>query len=564
MYEERRTSATRDSAELERELSSLLEGVDCKDHSAVEAALHRESKEPIPADVFFGVGLYDSVLVSAFGGVTMNLDGSEELHIPPGVLFMFCIPLVMLQFWLTFCTTFVLSPHWRDHPGEFSEDAMSSRVKVLLVVVVQLMFFDNLLMTLRCLMFVLNPTTWTDVRRVTLKGSWLDWLHWPPVVAPFSVLAILMKAFIHYYVSIQSMSIIFSSADVKEAIFDSLAIGFLVELDVAAWNFVKTVLHLDPFDQFTFELWPESKRAYERSQSCFAKHVDASCLHRGRGGRALEGFIVFTVMFLVYSRITLMVLHAMDTGILPVARDVCAMWRWHRGEYRDWFDRIWGATYETVLYVMTRMAFIGWGLNVDEKVDEVADPARDGYCDEHIKVQMNFHVASDLFWKYPKEVTSFLCFFGMILLVPQLIVSTGAMRQVVKRFEDVEDVAEESHGEPLEISFRKIKDLKVVTTAVLSDHSRRLKRLEKRDRASEGAPGQSRLQPAALAPVLRPQPAPTVLAQDSSLNTSGFHGIHGVAPRVNSRATPLRVQSPFPASARQVSTVIYNSLPMQR
>lgn len=31
--------------------------------------------------------MYDSVLVAAFGGVTMNLDGSDELHVHPGILF---------------------------------------------------------------------------------------------------------------------------------------------------------------------------------------------------------------------------------------------------------------------------------------------------------------------------------------------------------------------------------------------------------------------------------------------------------------------------------------------
>ena len=30
--------------------------------------------------------MYDSVMVAAFGGVTMNLDGSDELHVHPGIL----------------------------------------------------------------------------------------------------------------------------------------------------------------------------------------------------------------------------------------------------------------------------------------------------------------------------------------------------------------------------------------------------------------------------------------------------------------------------------------------
>eukprot|EP00435_Cladocopium_sp_Y103_P003071 s4460_g1.t1 len=246
-----------------------------------------EELDTEPADVFFHVDMYDSVLVAAFGGVTMNLDGSDELHVHPGILFIFCVPLVLLQFWLTFCTTFGMPDYWRSLDPR-AEESMIISIKLLLIVVVQLTFFDNMLMTLRCLMFAINPTTWTDVKRIDPEDqrtdrSRLNVLHWSPFLAPFPIMALLTKVMMQYWVSVQSMSIIMASDNVKEAVFDALAISFIVELDVAMWNLVRTIMHLDSFENFTFQLWPMSRRARALLSSPVARLVDIEVLHRGKG-----------------------------------------------------------------------------------------------------------------------------------------------------------------------------------------------------------------------------------------------------------------------------------------
>ncbi|CAE7581479.1 NSR1 [Symbiodinium sp. CCMP2456] len=46
------------------------------------------------------------------------------------------------------------------------QESMIISMKLLLIVVVQLTFFDNMLMTLRCFVFAINPTSWTDVKRI--------------------------------------------------------------------------------------------------------------------------------------------------------------------------------------------------------------------------------------------------------------------------------------------------------------------------------------------------------------------------------------------------------------
>eukprot|EP00439_Symbiodinium_sp_Y106_P049944 s1243_g6.t1 len=245
-----------------------------------------DSKDEEPADVFFNVDMYDSVLVAAFGGVTMNLDGSDELHVHPGILFIFCIPLVVLQFWLTFCTTFGMPAYWKELDPD-AEESMIISMKLLLIVVVQLTFFDNMLMTLRCFVFAINPTSWTDVKRIDPDDprtgrSRLNVLHWSPFLAPFPVAALLAKVLIQYWVSVQSNSIILASDNVKEAVFDALAISFIVELDVAMWNLVRTIMHLDQFGDFTFQLWPSDRRANAMRESWIVRYFDCDMLHRGK------------------------------------------------------------------------------------------------------------------------------------------------------------------------------------------------------------------------------------------------------------------------------------------
>jgi len=47
--------------------------------------------------------MYDSVLVAAFGGVTMNLDGSDELHVHPGILYLAQFINGQWKQWKSFC-----------------------------------------------------------------------------------------------------------------------------------------------------------------------------------------------------------------------------------------------------------------------------------------------------------------------------------------------------------------------------------------------------------------------------------------------------------------------------
>eukprot|EP00434_Breviolum_minutum_P033020 symbB.v1.2.029211.t1/scaffold3171.1/size96351/11 len=421
-----------------------------KNISGVDRLTTVEELDSEPADVFFHIDMYDSVLVAAFGGVTMNLDGSDELHVHPGILFIFCVPLVLLQFWVTFCTTFGMPAYWRSLDVS-TEESMVISMKLLLIVVVQLSFFDNMLMTLRCFVFVINPTTWTDVKRIDpedqrTERSKLNVLHWAPFLAPFPIMALLTKVMMQYWVSVQSMSIIMASDNVKEAVFDALAISFIVELDVAMWNLVKTIMHLDSFDNFAFQLWPMGRRNRAMQSSPVARLLDFPVLHRGKGARRLENFIVFTVLFALYSRITLVSFHAADSGILPSSRDVCAMWSWYQDDFRTWEETLKGYFVLELLEMFSCMSKFPW--DIRKEISKMADPELGGYCTEDFR-PLTFPKAMELCKLHPRSMILFLVAFSALLLLPQLVYSTGALQEVIKNLDFAQQVddAEETQAD---------------------------------------------------------------------------------------------------------------------
>lgn len=446
-----------------------------------------EELDSEPADVFFHVDMYDSVLVAAFGGVTMNLDGSDELHVHPGILFIFCVPLVLLQFWVTFCTTFGMPAYWRSLDVS-AEESMVISMKLLLIVVVQLTFFDNMLMTLRCFMFAINPTTWTDVKRIDPEDqrtgrSKLNVLHWSPFLAPFPIMALLTKVMMQYWVSVQSMSIIMASDNVKEAVFDALAISFIVELDVAMWNLVRTIMHLDSFENFTFQLWPMSRRARAMLSSPVARLVDFDVLHRGKGARRLENFIVHTVLFALYARITLVSFHAADSGILPASRDVCAMWSWYKDDFQTWEDTLKGYFVLELLEAFSCMSKFPW--DIRKEISKMADPDLGGYCTEEFR-PLSFQKAIELCRKHPRSMILFLVAFSALLLLPQLVYSTGALQEVIKNLDfaqQPDDVEEEGQAdaaiEQSMLNARKIKHLGRVVSSHIVDLNKRMRKFEK-------------------------------------------------------------------------------------
>mmetsp|Transcript_78953 Transcript_78953/g.213578 ORF Transcript_78953/g.213578 Transcript_78953/m.213578 type:complete len:582 (+) Transcript_78953:159-1904(+) len=394
---------------------------------SAEAWAALDSADLDPADVFFKTDLFDAVLVAAFGGVRINLDGDEDMRMHPAVLFLFCLPLVCVQFTLTFCVGLNMQLDAPVvHHGQEGE-GMEISIKVLLVVILQMMFFDRILCNIRLLLFCINPTTWTDVKRIDAEarrraGSRGYWVHLVPVVATFPLLALLLKLTTQYYVNVQSASIILASEDINEAIFDSLASSFITELDGTMWAFTKTILHLDDIGDFVFELWPRHKREEANKSSPLRSLLSFKILHRGHGARRLENFVSFFCMFIIYIRLLMNVLFAMKTNTVPAARDVCIQWRWLDGEpKRHWMSAM---VFRWVVHALLWPFHIWW-----RPGEEIALRAKEFCTTEH--GQMSSDHWSELAADYPCITISVCIVLVILLLVPEFFLEKGPLRDAL-------------------------------------------------------------------------------------------------------------------------------------
>lgn len=370
----------------------------------------------------------------------MRLDDNEVLHVHPFILFVCCCILYTVQFWLTFCAAFGGPPYWKTQQTQLDseEENLHTSTKLLLVIIVQLTFFDCMLVTLRNLIFVLNPTTWTDICRIDphhprIRRSRMGPLYWSEVLAPLPIFALLFKFLTQYYVSVQSVSIILGAEGLKDAIFDSLAISFILELDQALWHLLSTLMKLDSFSEFTFRLWPEARRMRNMREHCFVRLIDKRWLHRGFGSRRLEGFVAFLILLIIYTRFTFIMAQAIDTGVLPAARDLCSQWHWHQGIYKSIIDRVVGKGFNMVVGLMARSGLFPW--DVHAEINKLADPSSGGFCNGEDAIErLTLGQTADLLNTHPGQITSTLIFFAALLLLPELVYSTGALQTAVRKF----------------------------------------------------------------------------------------------------------------------------------
>merc|ERR1712232_274602 len=196
--------------------------------------------EGIQADVFFDSDMYDAVVAAAFGGVKINLDKDASMIVHPFWLFLCCLPLWVLQLSVVFFLRLDedLEGHVHNHAehGKGTWQVMGNSLlvmQIMSIVVVQAMLFKELLGALRLLVLVLNPSTWTDIRRPdpTKTRSPFRSMFGSTFVAPFPVIAMLLKTHIGYTVCVDSISIILACENEKSVIFDSLVITFIADLD---------------------------------------------------------------------------------------------------------------------------------------------------------------------------------------------------------------------------------------------------------------------------------------------------------------------------------------------
>jgi hypothetical protein len=375
-------------------------------------------------------GSYMSVVVASFGGVTQEAHStrgqkSQPLKIHPFLMFLLCLPLFIGQMSIIVMLRLdcdLLQPVYGEEsasdkanqeiwlqlqglrPPPAKEDihdlthvtgVTMLKAKLLMVLILQLIFFSKLQNIARYMVFLMNPTTWMDVVRVnqkdvkiTVKGISLRWLYHGSILAPIAILSLLMQFGVYYNVLVDSMSIILASDDVKSAIFNSLAVSFVGELSAFYLYFCSKMFHFHKIDHFKFKMATDALKKDLVQETCWPNGLDQSnkgkkllgCvkfawLHRGHGANRIEAMLVSLFMFCIYFRQFGVMLKALDSNILPVARDVCTFYHWQSSTQRGVVDMMFSLVFNVVehlLVVSPRVAIDARGHRYCKADDEMS------------------------------------------------------------------------------------------------------------------------------------------------------------------------------------------------
>jgi len=185
------------------------------------------------------------------------------------------------------------------------------------MVVVQFMIFSELNQALKMFVFILSPQTWMsrpyldDGSHMLFRWGFDHALFMMPLV----LLTTICKVGVAYMVSTTSLSIILSCDRVTDAIFNSLALTFIMDLDSTVWGMLNSTTDVKvcdpstPSDEFKFKHQVKRVRQAHKVSESGLRHV-------------LVGVAVACIFI---DQITV-TLAALATGWLPVTRVLCGMW----------------------------------------------------------------------------------------------------------------------------------------------------------------------------------------------------------------------------------------------
>lgn len=307
---------------------------------------------------------YDAVVGAAFGAIHIALpsaaDGTRQyVRLHPIFIFIFCLTLFAVQLTALSCIilNMDLTNVWergnehaekstsdgaeKDYWKGFDEDPegqMRLAMRTLMVAVLQMIGIKELLGAMKPMCLVLNPVTWFEFDRQRGKSNADTAFHaW--ICAPICLVAQFLQFGIVYAVLIVSMSVIIEAKTVKDIVFNGLVVMFLGDLDEFAWLAMSAVFNMDQnyFADFRFQLSKEPE--VEKARNTAMENHDKDqwwtleywnfWFYRGRGGKfqIAENLIVFGALIYIYIKQALMYVQAIHTGILPVAHDVCSLYR---------------------------------------------------------------------------------------------------------------------------------------------------------------------------------------------------------------------------------------------
>eukprot|EP00928_Gymnodinium_smaydae_P014422 TRINITY_DN15278_c0_g1_i2.p1 TRINITY_DN15278_c0_g1~~TRINITY_DN15278_c0_g1_i2.p1 ORF type:complete len:311 (-),score=46.52 TRINITY_DN15278_c0_g1_i2:140-1072(-) len=217
------------------------------------------------------------------------------------------------------------------------------------------------------------------------------WIVWP-----VSLISLFWRFYALLRVATVSTSIVLSSSQAKDAIFDCLAIEFVSFLDETTWNFVKLTFDVKIIDDFRVKV--KYGKEVMRSKRC-------SCLRSGTGGRRFESVVAGLLLSFIYVMHFVEVLQALDSHIVPAERYLCSRWRWMVGNMDGSLTFI-----QRFLY-RVQVGMISFVHDPYRDFERFADQANDGVCSERYHDLSIYEM-----WEIMKAHYYISCVFAVALL----------------------------------------------------------------------------------------------------------------------------------------------------
>jgi len=278
----------------------------------------------------FEEDIYDATVIAAFGGLRMDVGGGDSyLIIHPIFPFLVCLALVTIQLVLISGVALEIDQDKYMKANDEIIDRLQNSfdmergTKFALMAILQSMIFSELFQAVRMFWFCLTPRTWKLRPNLCDRAHMLGRQGFDCIgsLVFLSLLASGSKALVAYLVSTTSLSIILACPTVTEAIFNSLALTFVMELDNKIWLILSSQCDLklcDPADaDATFRF--RHQNAVKRQRSWVTEANVRRCL-----GSAT------TLLFLMEQ--VAGTLFALTKGWLPTTRIICGMWRFAHGD----------------------------------------------------------------------------------------------------------------------------------------------------------------------------------------------------------------------------------------
>jgi len=193
-------------------------------------------------------------------------------------------------------------------------------VKLILILIVQVMMMREIRHSLMTLVFVCDPSTWVNRVQPNFVGRFqMFYLNrFAPLFMLLSVTAAAGQFLIANAISQVSLAIIFAAEKLTDAIFNSLALTFIIDLDEALWKVLELNFNIKIREGFKYE----QERPSGRQRGC---HREVNRL--GFSALLSRRTIVTCILSGFYCRQVFSVLIIVHERILPTTFHACDMWR---------------------------------------------------------------------------------------------------------------------------------------------------------------------------------------------------------------------------------------------